>query len=204
MSREPLPPSGDGRLDRQLAFLLELDRLKAVLRETALADGSRPENTAEHSWHVAVLALVLAEHAEADVDVGRVVAMLLLHDVVEVDAGDTFAYDPEAHRDKEEREVAAAERLFGLLPQDQGRELRALWDEFEAGDTVEARFARALDRLHPILLNLASGGVAWRRHGIAAGEVVSYNAGMDRGSARLWGYARRVIEAAVERGHLEP
>lgn len=204
MSREPLPPSGHARLDRQLGFLLELDRLKAVLRETVLTDGSRRENTAEHSWHVAVLALVLAEHAEADVDVGRVMVMLLLHDVVEIDAGDTFAYDPEAHRDKEEREVAAAERLFGLLPGDQGRRLRALWDEFEAGASPEARFARALDRLHPILLNLASGGVAWRRHGIGAGQVTSYNDGMSRGSARLWDYALRVIDTAVERGHLEP
>jgi len=154
--------SGDGttpRLARQLAFLVELDKLKTVLRRTSLIDRSRAENTAEHSWHIAVAAALLEEHAVGHgVDLLRVVKMLLNHDVVEIDAGDTFCYDAEANRDKLEREERAAERLFGLLPADQGAELRALWEEFEARETAEARYAAALDRIQPVLQNLHTEG----------------------------------------------
>ena len=132
------------RLARQIDFVLELDRLKGILRQTVLTDGSRPENSAEHSWHIAVMVLVLAEHAEGEIDALRVLKMLLVHDVVEIDAGDTFCYDTQANGDKDVREREAADRLFGLLPPDQGAELRSLWEEFEARESAEARFAAAL------------------------------------------------------------
>lgn len=153
------------RLGRQLDFLCEIDRLKSVVRRTALVDRSRAENSAEHSWHLAVMALVLAEHAPPGTNIAHVVRLLLLHDVVEIDAGDTFAYDPGGHRDKPARERAAADRLFGLLPADLGLEMRRWWEEFEAGNTAEARFANALDRFAGLLQNWAGGdGGTWRQH----------------------------------------
>jgi putative hydrolase of HD superfamily len=196
-----LGPMSD-RLAHQLAFVLEIDRLKGVLRRTLLCDRSRNENSAEHSWHIALMAVLLAEHAAAPVDVARVVEMLLVHDVVEIDAGDTYVYDLEANRDKEEREQRAAERLFGLLPADQAAAVRALWDEFEARATPEARFAHAVDRLQPLLHNFATEGAAWRQHGVVQEQVVSHNRHMAEGAPRLWEHARRLIAAAVERGYL--
>lgn len=196
-------PAAD-RLARQLEFVLEVDRLKTVLRRTLLTDRSRQENSAEHSWHIALMAVVLAEHAAEEVDVGRVVRMLLVHDVVEIDAGDTYVYDAVAALDKAEREERAAERLFGLLPADQAGEVRALWDEFERRATPEARFAHAVDRLQPILHNFATEGVAWRRHGVTADRVEAVNRHMAEGSESLWRHARRLIDEAVERGFLEP
>lgn len=190
------------RLERQLEFLLELDRAKQVLRQNTLADASRRENDAEHMWHLAVMALVLREHAAADIDTGRVVEMLLIHDVVEIDAGDTFAYDEAAHVDKEAREIAAAERIFGLLPPDQAKWVWALWLEFEAKQTPEARFAASLDRLQPLLLNAASGGQAWRRHGVTSERVFARNAHIADGAPALWEHARNLISEAVERGIL--
>ncbi len=191
-----------GRLSAQLQFLLEADRLKAVIRRSPLTDGSRRENSAEHSWHIALFACVLAEYAAAPVDVGRVVRMLLVHDLVEIDAGDTFAYDAAAHADKHAREQAAADRLFALLPDDQAGEYRALWDEFEARATPEARFAQAMDRLQPILLNVATGGRGWREHAIRAEQVRAYNRHMGEGAPALWAYAQRAIAEAVDHGHL--
>lgn len=190
------------RLRRQIEFVLECDRAKRVLRRNPLSDGSRRENDAEHSWHLAVMAIVLAEHAADPVDVGRVVRMLLIHDLVEIDAGDTFVYDDEAHVDKEEREAAAADRIFGLLPSDQGERFRALWEEFEARETPEARFAAAVDRLSPLLLNRASGGGAWREHGITADRVRELNSRIGESAPDLWDYARGLIEGAVEAGIL--
>ena len=194
--------SAADRLARQLEFVLEVDRLKSVLRRTLLTDRSRHENSAEHSWHIALMAVVLAEHAAEEVDVARVVRMLLVHDVVEIDAGDTYVYDAVAAADKSEREERAAERLFGLLPADQAAEVRALWDEFEGRATPEARFAHAVDRLQPILHNFATEGVAWRRHGVTADRVEAINRHMAEGSESLWRHARRLIEEAVERGFL--
>jgi putative hydrolase of HD superfamily len=194
-------PAAD-RLARQLEFVLEVDRLKTVLRRTLLTDRSRQENSAEHSWHIALMAVVLAEHAAEEVDVGRVVRMLLVHDVVEIDAGDTYVYDAVATADKVEREERAAERLFGMLPADQAAEVRALWDEFEGRATPEARFAHAVDRLQPILHNFATEGVAWRRHGVTADRVEAFNRHMAEGSESLWRHARRLIAEAVERGFL--
>ena len=194
----------DDRLQRQIRFILEIDALKGVLRRTYLPGADRPENSAEHSWHVAVMAVLLAEHANETVDVARVVRMLLIHDVVEVDAGDTYVYDTAGAEAKAEREVRAADRVFGLLPVDQGRELRALWEEFEEGRTAEARFAAALDRLMPVLHNVHTEGRSWREHGITADRVIARNARMSEGSEALWEYARSLIEDAVEKGHLAP
>jgi putative hydrolase of HD superfamily len=194
----------DERLARQIAFILEIDALKGVLRQSYLASGDRRENSAEHSWHVAVMALVLAEHANGSVDVGRVVAMLLLHDVVEVDAGDTYVYDDAARAAQAARERSAADRLFGLLPGGQGSDLRALWEEYEAQASREARFAAALDRLMPVLHNCATGGRSWREHGITADRVVARNERIREGSEALWRYALGRIREAEARGDLAP
>ena len=190
------------RLERQLAFLLEIDKLKDVVRRNYLVHGERRENTAEHSWHLAMAALVLAEHADGEVDLARVLRMLLVHDLVEIDAGDTYCYDPVAHLDKAEREGLAADRLYALLPEDQGRELRALWEEFEARATPEARFANAVDRLMPILHNYHSEGRAWLEHGIDSGQVLARNRPIAEGSAALWERVRAFIDDAVARGLL--
>jgi putative hydrolase of HD superfamily len=192
------------RLRDQIRFILEIDKLKGILRRSYLVDESRRENSAEHSWHVAVMAVVLAEHANEPVDVGRVVRMLLVHDIVEVDAGDTFVYDTAGADAKAEREQRAAERLFGLLPGEQGDELRSLWEEFEVANTPDARFAAALDRLMPVLHNVHTRGRSWREHGITADRVVGRNIRMAEGSRKLWEYARGLIENAVESGHLPP
>ncbi len=192
------------RLERQIAFILEIDTLKGVLRRTYLIGADRRENSAEHSWQLAVAALLLAEHAGEPVDVCRVVRMLLVHDVVEVDAGDTYVYDTAGADDKVERERRAADRLFGMLPEDQGRELRSLWEEFEAGESADARFALALDRLMPVLHNVHTAGRSWREHGITADRVIARNSSIARGSQRLWDYARARIEEAVGRGDLAP
>ena len=191
------------RVERQLDFLLELDRLKTVLRQTWLTDGSRRENDAEHSWHIAVMAIVLAEHsADPGIDLLKVLKMLLIHDVVEIDAGDTFAYDEVGALDKEKRERAAAERIFGMLPDEQSAAFRDLWEEFEARRSPEARFAAGLDRLQPILHNYHTQGKAWLAHGITARQVVARNQHMAEGAPRLWDYARGIIDEAVARGYL--
>lgn len=190
------------RLERQMAFVLELDKLKTVLRRSYLLDQSRHENSAEHSWHLAMMAIVLAEHADARIDPLRLLKMLLVHDVVEIDAQDTYIYDPAGAVDKAAREDAAARRIFGLLPPDQEQEMRALWEEFEARSTPEARFAAALDRLMPILHNALTQGRSWREHGIVAGQVQERNAHIADGSATLWQYVQKVIADAVAQGHL--
>ncbi|HVS01223.1 MAG TPA: HD domain-containing protein [Thermoanaerobaculia bacterium] len=191
------------RLERQLRFILEIDRLKGVLRRTVLTDRSRRENSAEHSWHVALMAVLLAEHAAEAVDVGRVVRMLLVHDLVEIDAGDTFAYAVVAAGEKEARERAAAQRLFGLLPADQQQELLALWEEFEGRSTPESRFANALDRLQPLLHNLHTEGHSWVEHGVRKRQVVERTRVIGDGLPELWEYARRLLDDAVVRGWLE-
>jgi putative hydrolases of HD superfamily len=192
----------EGRLRAQLDFLLEADRLKRVERRTTLTDATRRENSAEHSWHLALFALILAEHAAEDLDVDRVVRMLLVHDLVEIDAGDTFAYDEVGRSDQVERERVAAERIFGLLPDDQGAGWSDLWEEFESQETAESRFAKAVDRMQPILLNFASGGVAWREHDISAGQVLERNEPLIDRVPALWEHVRRLIDAALERDYL--
>ena len=190
------------RVSSQLAFIVEVDRLKGVLRQTSLIDGSRRENSAEHSWHLALAALALAEHARAGTHLLRVVRMALVHDVVEIDAGDTFCYDAGAHLDKEERETRAAERIFGVLPPDQAAEMHALWEEFEAGETPDARFAVALDRLQPLLVNFNGGGGTWKLHGITRAQVLRRMAPIEQGAPGVWPWVERVIEEACERGYV--
>jgi putative hydrolase of HD superfamily len=192
------------RLAAQVGFLLEVDRLKSVLRRGYVADGSRRENTAEHSWTLALMALVLAEHAAEPVDTATVVRMVVIHDIVEVDAGDTYIYDQAGRAGEIEREQRAAERLFGLLPADQGAELRSLWDEFEAGTSPEARFARSLDRFAGFLLNHASGGRSWRENGVRADMVHEVNQAIEVGSPTLWDEVRLRLADAQARGWIEP
>lgn len=195
-------PWPEGRLGDQLRFLLEVDRLKSVLRQTRIADGTRGENSAEHSWQLALFALVLAEHAPRPVDVSRVISMLLIHDVVEVDAGDTFIYDDRGQETKEARERAAADRIFGMLPADQGQCLRALWEEFEERATPEARFAGAMDRLAPLMLNFVNSGHSWRRHGVPAARVRAVNGRVADAFPELGVFAQALISEAVARGWL--
>ncbi len=190
------------RLATQIEFVLEVEKLKNVLRQTLLVGGHRRENDAEHSWHLCLMAILLVEYTAADVDLLKVVRMLLIHDVVEIDAGDTFAYDVVANADKTEREKRAADRLFGLLPRDQALIHRALWDEFEARETAEARYAAALDRLQPLLLNFHTDGAAWQRQGITKAQVIARNEHIREGSPALWEYARESIDAAVAKGFL--
>lgn len=193
-----------GRLEDQIAFIVEIDKLKGVLRENPTADGSRRENTAEHSWQLAMAAMVLAEHADEPVDVSKVVSMLLVHDLVEIDAGDTFVYltmDAAGRDEQNRREEVAAERLFGLLPDDQASEMRATWDEFEAANTPEACFAKAVDRLAPMLLNRAAGGGSWKRHAIDPAQTHRLvDAQMTAGSATLTSYAHWLIDQSVADG----
>ncbi|MCF6139269.1 HD domain-containing protein [Alkalihalobacillus berkeleyi] len=192
------------RLQQQMGFLLEIDQLKNILRQTHVTDSSRRENDAEHSWHLAVMAIVLEEYAnEKNINILHVVKMLLIHDLVEIDAGDTFAYDEKGYEDKEEREEEAAERIFSILPEDQADMIYALWREFEDRETAEARFAAALDRLHPMLLNHQTKGITWQKHDIRKEQVLSRNKTIAEGSEDLWEYAQAVIEDAVENGYLK-
>ncbi len=191
----------DNRLNQQLTFILEIDKLKHVLRRTVLPMGRR-ENSAEHSWHLAALVPTLAEYANEPIDVNRVILMLLIHDIVEVDAGDVFVYDEAAQRNRVAREKQAADRIFNLLPADQAKFLRQLWDEFEGQASADARFANAIDRFQPILLNHASRGETWRQHGITASRVLECNRSIEKGSKRLWEHVQALIKDAVEQGYL--
>lgn len=191
------------RLARQIQFLREIDGLKTVLRMTSVADRSRRENSAEHSWHLATMAVTLAEYAPAGVEVDRVVRMLLVHDIVEVDAGDTFAFDAAANHDKAERERAAADRIFGVLPDDTGTALRALWEEFEAGQTPDARMANALDRFAALLQNTANGdGGTWRTHAVSRDAVLRRMDPIREGLPALWPYVLEMVEQSVAAGHV--
>jgi putative hydrolase of HD superfamily len=191
------------RLEQQIRFILEVDRLKEIFRQTVNTQSRRPENDAEHSWHICLATLVLAEHANVPgLDVLRVLKMLILHDLVEIDAGDTFAYDTAGMVNQHEREAQAADRIFGLLPADQAAEFRSYWDEFEARATPEAKFAAAMDRVQPMLLNCATEGAAWKRHGITADRVLARNGHIVEGSAAVWAEAARRIAQAVAAGHL--
>lgn len=201
-SHSPLHPTPNERLSAQLRFILEADRLKGILRRSLLADGSRRENSAEHSWHISLLALIMREYAPPGLKLERVLKMLLIHDIVEIEAGDSFVYDAVAQGDKAARELAAAEKLYGLLPPDQRDELREAWDEFEARETPEARFAQAVDRLMPILHNYATQGRSWQQHNVSLGQVLAYNRHMADGAPALWDYARGLAEDAARRGWL--
>ena len=195
--------STQARLAQQVRFIIEVDRLKEVFRQTLLSQSRRQENDAEHSWHLCLMVIVLAEHANVPgLDVLRVLKMLLLHDLVEIDAGDTFAYDTTRMADQHEREAVAATRIFGLLPSDQALEFRALWDEFEAKETPEAKFATALDRFQPVLLNCLTEGAAWRQHGVTSDRVIARNCHIADGAAEVWTYTAQMIADAVKAGYL--
>ena len=194
----------NNRLQEQLQFILEIDKLKKIVRQSPLTDQSRKENDAEHSWHLAVMAILLSEYAkERQIDIFHVVKLALIHDLVEIDAGDTFCYDKIGNRQKLERETQAADRIFNILPQDQAREMRDLWDEFETRETPEACFAAALDRLQPLLLNFHTQGGTWQEHGINRQQVIQRNSPMHDGAPKLWKYAEKLIDEAVEKGMLK-
>ena len=202
MSHSPSPAD---RLARQIEFLVEVDKLKEVLRRTVVIQSRRTENSAEHTWHLCLVVVTLAEHANApSLDLLRVLRMLLIHDLVEIDAGDTFAYDAAAMAGQHEREAIAAARIFGLLPSDQAAEYRALWDEFEAHETPEAQFALACDRFQAMLLNARTDGHAWKKHGVTHDRVQARNAAVRHGSQAIWEFAVRMIDESVARGHLPP
>ncbi|MGB2894778.1 MAG: HD domain-containing protein [Anaerolineales bacterium] len=191
------------RIDQQIQFILEIDKLKSVIRQSYLLAGNRRENSAEHSWHVALLGMLLTEYAEHPVDLLRTMKMLLIHDIIEIDAGDTYCYDEAGTLDQSSREDAAAERLFGLLPEDQTIELRELWGEFEERSTPEAKFAVTIDRLMPLLHNYHTEGRSWREHGIRKAQVSARNEVMKDGSRAIWRFAMSLIDDAVEREYLD-
>jgi putative hydrolase of HD superfamily len=193
------------RIARQIEFIAECDRLKEIFRQTVNTQSRRPENDAEHSWHLCLCAIVLAEHANTpELDVLRVLKMVIVHDLVEIDAGDTFGYDAASQTGQHEREARAADRIFGLLPADQAREFRAIWEEFEKQATPEAKFALALDRFQPVLLNCLTEGSSWKKHGVTHDRVVARNSRIAEGSRELWRQAEPMIWRVVEAGHLAP
>ncbi|MFD7641560.1 HD family hydrolase [Kitasatospora sp. NPDC059795] len=200
VDRTPFPDGIDERLRAQLTFLVEIDQLKTILRQSPLVAAERRENDAEHSWHLAMMVTVLAEYADEPIDTGHTVQLVLLHDLVEIYAGDTPLYDTAAGVDQEAREAAAAGELFGLLPKEQALRMRELWDEFEARRTPEARFAKAMDRLQPLLLNWMAQGGTWRTPGVTADDVRARKAVIGDASAALWEAGRRLIDEGERRG----
>lgn len=190
------------RLKQQLSFIMEIDRQKEIIRQTYLADGSRKETDAEHAWHMAIMCLLLSEYANEPIDVAKTVMMLLTHDLVEIDAGDTYAYDVQGNATKRDRELQAADRIYGLLPEDQRDYLRGLWDEFEAMETPEAKFANTLDKIQPVLLTNQSKGKSWLEHGVRADQILGRNARTHEGSETLWNYIRDIIEKNIEDGFI--
>lgn len=193
----------DERLKKQLDFILEVDKSKFVVRQTYLTDGIRKEDDAEHSWHIALMAILLAEYSNEPVDVLRVVSMLLVHDLIEIDAGDTYAYDNKGNETKRERELVAADRIFNILPNDQAKMIRGLWDEFEAGETKEAKFAITLDKTQPIMLNDATDGRAWMEHGVKKEQIMARNKKTPDGSVKIWDYFENIINKNVEKGRIK-
>ena len=190
------------RLYQQMEFILEADKEKFIGRQTYLSDASRKENDAEHAWHLALMAMLLGEHSNEEVDTLRVMSMVLIHDMVEIDAGDTYAYDTVGGKTQREREVKAAERIFNLLPEDQAKYVRGLWDEFEEEKTPEAKFARVLDKVQPLMLNHASGGRSWREHKVYKSQVLKRNERTPKGSKELWQICKKWIDENVEKGNL--
>ncbi|NEY30692.1 HD domain-containing protein [Streptomyces sp. PRKS01-65] len=194
------PDSTPDRLRRQIEFIIEVDRLKDIFRQSPLLAADRKENDAEHSWHLALMTLVLAEYADEPIDTSKVLALVVLHDLVEIYAGDTFLYDTAAAADQEAREQQAADRLFAILPPDQRDRFRALWEEFEERRTPEARFAKAMDRLQPLLLNYGNRGGTWRTPGVTENDVLARKSVIKDASAELWEYARELIRTGAANG----
>ena len=193
------------RLEKQMAFIREIDKEKQIFRQSYVTDGTRKENDAEHAWHMAIMTFLLSEYANEDINVLKTIRMILIHDIVEIDAGDTYAYDDSAKATQHEREERAANRLFGMLPEDQAKDLRALWDEFEAGESKEARFARTMDNVQPLLLNDATSGKAWEEHDVPLSKIMKRNERTAKGSEALWEYSRdHLIKKNVQEGHIIP
>lgn len=192
------------RLKKQLDFILQADAEKEIERRTLISSGKRFENDSEHAWHMALMAILLSEYANEEIDVLKTVTMILIHDIVEIDAGDTYCYDYELGKSQREREVKAANRIYALLPDDQGKKLRALWDEFEANETPEAHFAHAMDCLQPTMLNNATNGEMWKKNGIKLSQVLKRNEYTKKGSKTLWDYQlNELILKNVEKGNLK-
>ena len=191
------------RLEQQIAFIIEIDEVKNIFRQTYLSDGKRKENDAEHSWHIALMALLLQEYAEDAVDVLKVITMVLIHDLVEIDAGDTYAYDTEGAQTKRDREVRAANRIFGMLPEDQGLYFRALWDEFEEYETADAKYAHLLDNFQPLLLNHASGGISWVEHEVKKSQIYKRNERITETSKTIWECMQRIIDENIAKGNVK-
>ena len=191
------------RFTEQIGFLVEMDKMKNIYRQTRVLHEDRAENDAEHAWHLAMLAIILSEYANEPVDLKTVLKTVLIHDIVEIDAGDTYAYDAAGNATKAEREQKAADRLFGMLPEDQGREMRQLWDAFEAGSTPEARFANSLDRIQPLMLNYCKHGESWRTHGTRREQVEKRIQRIFEGSQVLGDMAEELIRRAAEEGLLK-
>ena len=191
------------RLKKQMEFVIEVDKLKDIIRQTNLTNGERKENDAEHSWHLALMAVFLSEYAKEPVDVLQVIKMVLIHDLVEIDAGDTYLYDEAGNGTKAAREQKAAERIFNILPGDQAEELFKLWQEFEDRKTPESKFANTLDRIQPVLLNDATEGRAWREHDVCIDQIMSKNEYTSQGSDVLWTYIQDVFEKNIENGNIK-
>ena len=192
------------RIEQQVAFAVEIDKVKNIFRQTWLSDGKRKENDAEHAWHAALMAVLLAEYSNEPVDTLKVVKMLLIHDLVEIDAGDSYAYDEAAQATAHEREQKAADRIFGMLPKDQEEEFRSLWDEFEEYETPEARFAHVMDNFQPLLLNDAADGKGWREHEVKRANIEKRNRKTPEGSKTISEYIEKVIDRNIEKGNIEP
>ena len=191
------------RLEQQVKFLVEIDKVKNIFRQTYLADSSRKENDAEHSWHLAIAAFLLKEHMKEEVDLLKVIIMVLIHDLVEIDAGDTYAYHDTGAATKREREEKGADRIFGMLPEDQGRYFRELWEEFEAYESADAKFAHLLDNFQPLLLNDASGGRSWEEHGVRKSQIYKRNVKIEETSEDVWNYMKSLVEKHIELGHVK-
>ena len=204
MGKQDFVSSGNDRLDRQLKFTAEIDQMTAVLRRTMLIDKSRRENDAEHSWHIAVMAMLFGEYAAEPVDIGRVVQMCVVHDLIEIYAGDTFAYDPVGNLDKEERERAAADRLFAMLPPEQGGMIRSLWEEFDAMETADAKYAACMDRLQPFYHNTLTDGHTWAENGTNRAMVEQRMAVIREFMPRVYDWVETNIENGIEKGWLAP
>ena len=190
------------RFQAKIDFILEVDKMKSVIRQTYIADGTRKENDAEHSWHMALMCVVFSEYANEKIDVLKAVKMAMIHDLVEIDAGDTYAYDSEHNKTKEMREKVAADRIFGLLPKELEDEFRGLWEEFEAQETKESKFVNAIDKVQPLLLNDASDGKSWKEHGVKVSQVMKRNEFTAEGSKTLWDHAKHLIEKNVDKKNL--
>ena len=191
------------RLEKQLTFILEADKEKNIFRQTHLSGHGRLENDAEHAWHMAIMIYLLKEYSNEEFDVAKAMLMALIHDLVEIDAGDTYAYDTKRLKGQKEREKLAADRLFGMLPDDQRDELRALFEEFEACESAEARFAKAMDNFQPLLLNNSNGGSDWREHKVSKSKVVGRQKTSSLGSEVIWKYTEELINANVQKGNIK-